>query len=177
MKTMKFFSQTRLFLISVLFITALLSSCKKDEDPEYVGTWIITESEQLGGYTIEYKEAMTLTENSFSDLYQYKHPIKNEWLGVFGVKGTFNLSGKIMNITITEIGESAKDVNEMPTGVMTYYKDGTTRFTELLTENEMVKTFKVEYTVVGNTLTFKIDMNSDGDYTDADDDITVYTKQ
>lgn len=165
-------------LAIVSFVLVFVSSCKKDEvDPAYVGTWVASESYTEDGVTIEMKDQMTFTKNSFVNLAKLKNPLTNVWIDMVGMKGDISVSGDEMQVVINEFGYTAIDlISEMPTGNIVYYKEGDSEFTALLAEMEMTRSFKSEFVITSNKLTLKTDNNEDGDYNDVDE-TTVYTKQ
>ncbi len=177
MKTMKSLNQSGLLIIS-LFVFSLLSSCKKDNvNPDYVGTWVATGTINLSNMTMDYKDVITFSTSSFEDIGKVKNPVTSAWLDFVGLKGSMTVNGNVMDITLTDAGITTFDaVTGLPTGTLVYYKDNQSEFSTILTQSGMKKTFQSEYSISGNNLTLKTDLNNDGDYTDANE-TTVYTKQ
>lgn len=169
------------FLRSVILLTLLVSvfsSCKKDDpDPDYVGTWVVLGTYNDGDQTIEMKESITFSKNSFTQKRQLKNPVNSAWLDFTGIKGTFTVADKKMNITITEAGMSSiSSITGLPTGQIEYYKSTDDVFTDLLELFELTATFQSEYVVAGSEITIKIDYNNDSDYND-DGEVITYTRQ
>jgi hypothetical protein len=168
------------FVKSLLFIALVavaFTSCKKDDpDPEYVGNWFTTGKTQIDGNVREFKELITLTKTTYSDLLQIKDPEKNEWIDYLGFKGTMTITGLKLNVTLNEAGLSTFDIAENPTGEIKYYKRGDQFFTQFMEYIEMPETLEGEYQVDGNELTLKSDLNDDGDYID-EGETTTYTRQ
>jgi hypothetical protein len=156
----------------------LLSSCKKDGDvnPDYVGTWISYEIVTEDGITMNIKDIMTFTKEGFNDLGQIYYPSEGKYMDVTKMYGTISVNGNIMNVKITEIGISRLNMNEIPTGTIVTYKEGSSQYNQLFIQTGQPKSFESEYVVLGNKMTIKTDNNNDGDYTDANE-TTVYTKQ
>lgn len=162
-------------------VLIFISSCKKDEPatpkvdptaPNYVGTWIAIEPITAD---IQMKDIITLTETSFTDLGQIGLSA-NLWVDYISMKGSISVNGKLMTVTITDLGLTSFNSLNIPTGVITSYKTGSAGFEDLITQSGQPKIFNSEYSVSGNQLTLKTDLNADGDYLD-ESETTVYTKQ
>lgn len=181
MKTLKFFNAFNFMLFNAAILLAF-TSCKKDEvvvekPVDYVGVWVMekTYAPEDGGFTI--KDVINLSKNSFTEVAKVKDDNTNSWIDLVGRKGTFVISNGEMNISLTEAGTTSVDpVSGGPTGNITFYKAGTTEFSDLLTELEMAKDYKALYTVSNNSMTLKADNNNNGSYDDLDE-INTYTKQ
>jgi len=154
------------------------TSCNDDDPvlPDYAGTWSTIDVLTTEEGSVQVKDIMTFTENSFSDLSQFQIS-SNTWTNMFSMGGTMVVTGDIMTVTITEIGvTSFSGVKGLPTGVITSYKKGTPEFDELITDNDQPKTFDSKFTISGNKMTLQTDHNGDGDYLD-EYETSVYTKQ
>ncbi|MCX7986667.1 MAG: hypothetical protein N2662_06995 [Bacteroidales bacterium] len=175
---MKIFNRAFIMAISTILLLTFVS-CEDDEkDPAFVGTWVATDvlyfSEDQNS---EYKDIMTFTSSTFTNIGQVKNPNTNQWKDYVCLKGKISVTGNLLNVTITEIGMTSFDLlTGMPTGTLVYYKDTQSEFSQIMSEFGMDKTFKSEYSVSGNTLTLKTDHNDDGDYND-EGEITVYSRQ
>lgn len=176
MKTKEYFNHARLFLIP-LCIFVLMISCEKDEDnPDYVGKWAVTSSISFDDQIMGYQDIYTFSKSSFSELQQLKDPDTNEWIDLFGLKGSISSDGYLLNFTVNQIGLSTADrITGMPTGNMVYYTDGQVGFSTLMSDLGMEKIFKVEYNVSGNTMTLLYDYNGDEDYND-EGEMVIYLK-
>lgn len=180
MKT-KILNGLNFMLLSATILLAF-TSCKKDEvvvekAVDYVGVWVMekTYAPEDGGFTI--KDVVNFSEHSFTEVAKVKDDNTNSWIDLVGRKGTFTVLNGEMNISLTEAGTTSVDpVSGGPTGNITYYKEGTTEFSSLLTELEMAKNYKALYTVSNNSMTLKADNNNNGSYDDLDE-INTYTKQ
>lgn len=154
------------------------SSCKDDDPvlPDYAGTWITVKTvPSQSGYT-QVKDLLTFTEKSFMDLKQ-EQTADNKWTDLESVQGSMTVYGNVMNVTVTEIGISSYSMlTDLPTGVITSYKKGTTEFDALITKMDQPKTFESKYSITDNKMTLQIDSNADGDYLD-EFETSVYTKQ
>lgn len=169
-----FFKAATLLAILVIFI----SSCNKKDNqihPDYVGTWMSTDTISTDYGNTSIKDLMTLTETSFSDLRQIQIPITLSWLDFTNLKGTLSANGNLINIKVTEAGTSLNMLTNLPSGKITSYKEGTPEFDSLLSLAKLSQTFKSEYSVSGNKLTLKTDYNNNGKY--EANETTVYTRQ
>lgn len=174
----KSLTMLRSFVFMTLLVT-LVASCKKDDDddPDYVGTWVVLGTSSDGETTLEMKDVMILSKGSFNEKIQVKNPTNNVWLDYMGMKGTMSVNGPKMDITVTEVGlSSLNPVSGVPTGVITYYKSTDAEFNQLIEGFGMQTTFQSEYAVAGNEITIKTDYNADADYND-EGETTTYTRQ
>lgn len=155
-----------------------ISSCKDDEPvlPDYAGTWVTVETVASNGKYVQVKDIRTFTETSYTELVQ-KQLSDNNWIDYVSVKGTLSVFGDMMTVTVTEMGASSYSmVTNLPTGVITYYKKGTSEFDVLVSQMDQPKTFESKFSVSGNKMIIQTDLNSDGDYLD-EMETSVYTKQ
>lgn len=154
------------------------SSCKKDDVviPDYVGTWVTVETVASNGKYVQVKDIRTFTENGFSELVQ-KQLSDDNWIDYVSVKGTLSVFGDMMNVTVTEMGASSYSmVTNLPTGVITYYKKGTSEFDVLVSQLDQPKTFESKFSVSGNKMIIQTDLNENDNYLD-EKETSVYTKQ
>jgi hypothetical protein len=178
MKNLKFRKMLKLaFVLTV--IVMISTSCKKDDEvsPDYVGTWIATESssETTGGSQTQ--EIITFTTNEVYNLIKMSGATAGVWVDYASMKGTISVSGNKMSVTVNELGISPFDqITGLPTGAITSYKAGSSTFDILMGKSGQNKIFTSEYSVSGNKLTLKSDNNDDGDYLD-EGESTVFTKQ
>ncbi len=165
MSIIKLASYAFLF-ISVFAI--LFSSCNPDSitpDPDYVGTWVGTYSDNLLGES--YKETRTLTNSTFVDLTQLYDPTSSKWIDYIKMAGSISTKGDTMIFKLTEYGiTSYNDVAQNYTGLITSYKEGTSGFVTLCSSMGQPKTFYYLFSVSGNKLISKLDLNDDGDFID-----------
>ena len=179
-KIIQFYTLATFLAIAVIFS----SSCKdddKNDNPnnlDYVGTWIAMNSISTDYGDTESKDIITLTETSLTDLIQILIPIPVDfWMDYASLKALISVNGNLIDVNVTEVGITSIDMSAVfPIGEMTIYKEGTADFDKLLSDTNQSKIFKMEYTVAGNKLTLKTDINKDGDFLD-DKETRVYTKQ
>jgi hypothetical protein len=166
-----------LFLILLLTLTF---SCKKDDsddDPSYVGVWTALGTITAVDTAFEAKEVLTLGTNDFELRRQLKNPLNSSWLDLMGMKGTFTVTDSVLNITVTEVGQSTlSSVTGLPTGQIEYLKISDDGFSELMKLYDLPPTFASKYSVVTDHLTVKTDYNNDKDYMD-EGEIMVYSRQ
>ncbi|MGQ8335910.1 hypothetical protein ACUNWD_05115 [Sunxiuqinia sp. A32] len=169
---------SRLALITLAF--TFIVSCSKDDsdnNPDYVGTWVAEYTETQDDVTLDAKEVLTLTENSFIDEGMIKYPVLNVWIKYFEIEGELSVSGNKINVFPNKIGIISIDEE---TGWlaedMTYYNYEDGEFDVLLEEFEFEESTEIEYRVDGNKLTMMQDYNMDGDFDDEDEQV-VYTRQ
>lgn len=166
-------------LMVLLVLTAAFTSCKKDnkdeeQNADYVGTWSSgsddSSTSQNGNIQI-----LTLTKNNFDAMVKTKND-QGQWVNSFALKGTMTVNGNKMNVHISQFGSSINPLTREQTNTMTYYNEGSLIFETLMASSGREKDFQSEYSVSGNKLTLKTDMNNDGNYSDADESM-VYTRQ
>ena len=173
MKNFKWLTKSFL-MISVFFVFS--SSCKKENtiNPDYVGTWSIVDANSQGE---QYKDNITFSKDGFLELGQLYGVSTNKYIDYIKLKGTISVNGSRMSFKVTEIGATSFDYNTgKPTGIIVSYKEGSSQFDNLILQTQQIKSFDLEYNVLGNKLSIMSDHNNDGDYTDANE-TTVYTRQ
>jgi hypothetical protein len=172
---MKLYSLLFTALCMVIFF---ITACEKEEDvPDYVGTWIATGSFTEEEVTLEMKDILTLKTSSLTEVLQIKNPLTDNWLDYLGLKGSLTVSDNTMSIVLNELGMSSFDMmTGMPTGNITYYSKEQNEFDQLISESGMPETYSAQFSVSGGSLTFKVDINEDGDFDD-EGEVTIYTKQ
>jgi len=159
-------------LVIILFLIGIfINSCKKDDQPDYAGSWYNIEEEEDGTT----RTLVNLSESSFEILIQLQNPDDNKFISFAGVKGGLSVSGDIMTLNITHVGFS--DFNPetlMPTGKIEWIDSGNEDFEDTLNEILEINktTLKTKYIVNGNILKLNIDLNENGNYTD-DEDLEV----
>jgi len=166
--------KTKVWFLLLAFIVVIIA-CEDDEGEnldevipdELIGNWevIITD----GG--VEFKKTLTLTKDEFIRLDLEKD--NNEWYADEGFKGTCTVSGNELTLTFTHWGFSDYDEVTQTYGDYIWYGSGTAEYDYMIAFLEGA-TFKAEYSVSGNQLTYKWDENRDGIY--SAEETTVYEK-
>jgi len=180
MKTTKLLFRTALFAFVSISVLSV-SSCKKDDDKDstptdFLGTWVTEQTVPTDLGDLQVRDIITFTSTSFTEVAKILDESSDEWIDFIGRKGKIVVKKGSMDVTLTEAGTSELDENGVPTGVITYYKDGTAEFTQILQFMEMEKQYKALYTVTGSSMTLKADNNNNGSYDD-EDEVHVFTKQ
>jgi hypothetical protein len=178
MRSFKLFSYAK-FLAAASILSLTFYACDKDDDdkdPAYVGVWSRTETIYIDTLTLDFKDVLTLTKNTFTDIGKVQNPDTDEWIDLMGMKGTLSASGNNLDVSLTEIGLSDFDTEGIPTGDIVYYNTQDEEFDALLYELDQEGNFDAAYSVAGNQLTIKIDDNNDGDVLD-DGETQVFTKE
>jgi hypothetical protein len=177
MKTLRFKNYSKILAITVLMVIAI-SSCKKDDSDGpavYVGEWITHRTINSEGTSVNIKDVIKFKESSFTEVASMQDPETNKWIDIMGRKGDFTIDGEEMDVTITSVGFTTEDADGLPTGIIQYYKDGTSEFYDLLSSMEMSQDYTAEYKVKGDKLTLKADNNNNGSY-DEEDEVNVFTR-
>lgn len=180
MKTSKLLFRSALFVfVSIALLS--VSSCKKDDDDDktptdFLGTWVAEETVPTDLGDLQVRDIVTFTPTNFTEVAKIYDESSDEWIDFIGRKGNIVVHTGSMDVTLTEAGTAELDDLGNPTGAITYYKDGTQEFTQILEFLEMEKNYKALYTVSGSTLTLKSDDNNNGSYDD-EDEVHVFTKQ
>ena len=169
-----------LFKVLIVFPVSLFifnTSCKKDDSPEYVGTWVgekyYPAGGGYGGYAA-FKDILTINETSYLNILQ-KQISGGKWDNYESIEGSLSTDGSIMNLTISEL-RSYYYIFEAPRENVEIYKKEDANFETILLNKGKQKSFSWEYNVSGKKLTIKIDNNKDGDFSDLNETIE-YTKQ
>lgn len=177
MKKVKFPSLITFVIVGFVIV---FSSCKKENvtnSPNYVGTWVGTYSSTLLGVTVYYKETRTLTNNTFVDLTQKLDTVSSKWIDFVKMSGSIAISEDTMFFKLTEYGITSFDPQtNKPTGQITIYKENTSGFETLCNTMGQPKYFYFLYSVTGNKMISKIDLNEDGNFTD-ENEMLELTKQ
>ncbi len=169
------------FFAIVSIVILFVSSCDKDDDEDstptdYLGTWVTEQTVPTDLGELQVRDIITFSPTTFTEVAKILDESTNNWIDFIGRKGNIAVGKGSMDVTLTEAGTTGLDDLGNPTGVITYYKDGTTEFDQVLQLMEMEKQYKAIYTVSGNTMTLKSDNNKNGSYDD-EDEVHVFTKQ
>jgi hypothetical protein len=166
-------------IITVCLALLLITACEEDEPeviPDYVGSWSTSWAYIDEGDTMEVKEIMTLTADTYTDITQLRSYPNGTFIDFYGLKGTFTVSGYTMSIDIKQIGLTTADGEGNPTGNLIYYKEGDPEYFTLVSELGQPDDFDADYSIAGDFMTFLVDWNEDGDFYDAGE-LTIFTRQ
>lgn len=156
-------------LFVTFFIFIFVFSCKKDDQPEYAGSWYYLE-EDSDGYN--YRMLFNLSENSFEIWFQVQNPADNKFLNAAGIKGNLTVNDDIMTFKITQAGVSSySSITGLPTGNIEWFTSDDEIFEEIIYELLSIENSiaKAKYTLNGNKLTLYVDLDENGSYNDEDD--------
>jgi tRNA(His) 5'-end guanylyltransferase len=146
----------------MLMGTALFTACEKDEDnPDYVGTW---EYSEMG-----FKQTIELKKSSFKSTASMA--VGDVEVKFQDMEGDLSVDGQNVTITFTKITEYFDD-NFQELDSPNVITDEATIMEYMGTESTTVEG---EYSVSGDQLTLKTDMDGDGEY-DGEDEVQVLTK-
>jgi hypothetical protein len=180
MKTLRFFNYAKLLgMTAIAFL--VVTSCKEDDNDDqpddYIGVWVTERTELTEDGYIEIQDIVDFSANSFVETASMKDPDTDTWIDIVGRKGKIKVVNGAMDVSLTEAGYTSVDEEtEFPTGIIVYYKAGTSEFANLLVELEMSKDYKALYTVSEDELTLKADNNNNGSFDD-EDEVNVFIRQ
>lgn len=172
----------RTLLLLSVFLGALLvfTSCEDDDKggdvPDYVGTWVNSYIDEVT--SLPTKETLTLTVNTFEQVTSIQNPLNSNWYDVGGLKGTMEVDGQNMTITVTSAGYAEISFEPgLSIGTFDWYDEGTPKFDELIDEYANGETsLNGNWSIDGNQLSVGIDGEDENETVDPEE-ITVYTKQ
>ena len=178
MSNFKLVLYSKLVLLITVFVVFCLS-CKKENtvspDQQYVGIWVGDYSDLFLGSN--YKETRTLTNSTFVDLTQLYDSSSAKWIDYIKMAGTISIKNDTMIFKLTEYGITSYDnVTSKPTGEITSYRKGTSGFETLCTSMLQPSTFYFLFSISGNKMLSKLDLNEDGDFNDDNESLEL-TKQ
>ena len=136
----------KIILASLILVSFIMTSCEKEGDtPNYVGTWTMQQSLEIGGFESNVENIVVLTESRI----EMTSAIVLDGLNMpaFGMKGDLNASATKFTISPTTVGTG----NE--SGGMDWINSDDERWSEDLSKMEMEESFEAVYLVVGNKLT------------------------
>lgn len=163
---MKAFFKFLVLIAGVISISAF-NACSKDDDnednPEYVGTWIQTETQG----EVSYRLVLTLSKTEF--VHSTQIGSGNTFMDVEGERGTISVDEDEITAKTTSIGEYNYTTNKF-----VWYNEGTDEFEENY-PNAASQISIIKYSVSGNQITLIFDEDEDGVY-EAEESM-VYTRQ
>ena len=136
----------KIILASLILVSFIMTSCEKEGDtPNYVGTWTMQQSLEIGGFESNVENIVVLTESRIEMISDIVLDGLN--MPAFGMKGDLNASATKFTISPTTVGTG----NE--SGGMDWINSDDERWSEDLSKMEMEESFEAVYLVVGNKLT------------------------
>jgi hypothetical protein len=136
----------KIIIASLILVSFIMTSCEKEGDtPNYVGTWTMQQSMDLGGFESTLENTVVLTESRI----EMTSDIVLDGLNMpaFGMKGDLNASATKFTISPTSVGTG----NE--SGELDWINSDDEQWSEVLTQIEMEESFEAVYLVVLNNLT------------------------
>jgi hypothetical protein len=162
-----------LILIVSLF-TILTSSCELlRKDPDYIGSWQVTE--KITGNSLVYNTTRTLnlTKKTYEEIYIIQRENSSTISAIIGTRGSLGLTHANLVFTLEEIGTCAPDESDVCTGDVQWYGEGTQYWQDNIPYFQ--KKVLGEYKVNETTLRLTRDLNNDGDIEDTGEDVTFET--
>lgn len=165
-------------LLSMLVIFS--SSCKKDDEDtsDYAGTWITakTVAGSSGFVLVDY--SLTLTDHAFTETFLTSVGMYSKPSRFVTMEGSVvSLPGNIMKLVVRKVSHSTYNsdtsVASEPYETFTF-EDQNFGF-EFEGIGMSTSNHKIEYEIINNQLTIKVDYNRDGIY--AENEKSIYTKQ
>lgn len=169
-----------LIIPSFMFFLLIHSSCDKESDavPDYVGKWVIEILVPTASGFATFTDSLDLKDDTFVETfrgscypsYQCYKFVTNE-----GIVSAEDNSIMLVPTKIIETFYYDFDMKNIDFSLTYTNKDEnfSSSLEGLVLE---ISNHKMEYSIVGNTLTLKADKNNDGDYSDIFETI-VYTRQ
>jgi len=174
----KYFSSFVLF--ASLFLPAMLGlfSCSnKDNNPPYVGNWLMYGNTSRGDSVYLTKALLTLNVSNFGYIQQIRNNATGAWLNYVGQTGYLAVTGNSLKIQFTSLGIAPIDsLTGYPNGIITYYGPSDSTFTTLLNSIGGNVDLNGSYSISGNELTLKIDLNNNGSTNDPGE-TSIYIRQ
>jgi hypothetical protein len=136
----------KIIVASLILVSFMMTSCEKEGDtPNYVGTWIMEQSLDLGGFESTLENTLVLTESRIEMTTDIVVDGSN--VPTFGMKGDLNASATKFTISLTSVGTG----NE--SGGLDWINSDDEHWSEVLAQVEMEESFEAVYLVVLNKLT------------------------
>lgn len=155
-------------LISI--IAFIISSCESlRKDPDYVGTWQFIEQINIDDLVYNTTRTLIFTKNSYRETYSIQRDNSAIISAIFGTAGTFIMTHSTLIFELEELGTCELDESEICTGNILWYGGGTQYWTDNIPYFE--RTVTGVYEVTGSSMHLTRDLNGDGDYNDAGEDI------
>lgn len=147
-------------LVCILAYSAMTTSCAKDADPAYVGSWYLIDSSKKTS-ELTYKTIITLREGSYDIALSSKHDTASSFTDYDVRKGRLDVFAESMTMRLDSYSFAVPDTTVLTTLTR---KDSTYR--ETLEDRSIDTLLNYKFYVVQNKLT----LNSEGKK-------IVYTKQ
>lgn len=119
------------FSLVLLAGSVFLDSCESlKDDPEYVGTWLFTETITTDNLVYNTTRTLKLTKRTFEEIYVIKRENSGIISAIFGMSGDIRTSHTSYIFNLKELGTCIRDELEMCTEEVAFYGPGTSHFDE-----------------------------------------------
>lgn len=160
--------------LSLPLLFFLLPSCEKGStDTRYRGTWISNDTILADQTSYITSRTLTLTENSYAEVYIISRESTGAIVMVLGLKGGLSVDDNRLTFKLKELGTCVRDDTERCTDEVAWYGSDTSYYTENIDFFRL--TVEGEFEVDGESLLLTRDMNGDGDSEDTGEDL-VFTR-
>lgn len=165
----------RSILLACAGVLLLLPSCSKDSNsPAWATKWVLYDTETFNNATYDTRQLLDLHETSFVSSNDVN--LDGTWKTFARMEGTLKETSGKFSLHVSKLGMSSFDLNGLPTGQVTMYNSGTSEFNQILDMMGMPEEFDAYYTLSGNSIVLSLDLNLDGDTTDADEGNQTFVK-
>lgn len=156
--------------LSLPLLFFLLPSCEKGStDTRYRGTWISNDTILADQTSYITNRTLTLTENSYAEVYIISRESTGAIVMVLGLKGGLSADDNRLTFKLKELGTCVRDATERCTGEVAWYGSDTSYYIENIDFFRL--TVEGEFEVDGESLLLTRDMNGDGDNEDTGEDL------
>jgi len=161
------------FCLALPLLSVLLPSCEKSGDTRYRGTWISNDIILADQTSYVTSRTLTLTENSYTEVYVISRESTGSIVMVLGLKGSLSVKNNRMTFKLKELGTCIMDDSEKCTGDVAWYGPDTSYYTENISFFRL--TVQGEYEIDDESLLITRDMNGDDDCEDTGEDL-IFTR-
>ena len=162
------------------FILMIHSSCDHDKDvmPDYVGKWVIEIPVPTATGFATFRDSLDLKDDTFVETFRGSCYPSYQCYKFVTNEGIVSAEDNSIMLVPTKIIETFYyDFDMKNIDISLTYTNKDENFSSNLEGLVLeISNHKMEYSIVGNTLTLKADKNNDGDYSDYFETI-VYTRQ
>lgn len=163
-------SFNRIYLLFVLIITAVITSCRSSgEDPLYVGTWQYSATittDDLVFYTIR---TLKLTKSTYEETYLIRRESSGMISGIIGTRGELVPAHTMLTFQLNALGTCVKDELDACTENVVWHSEGSPYWVDNIQffKSEVGGEIEADET----TLWLKRDLNMDGDFEDPGEEV------
>jgi len=158
----------------LLSVILLMTSCEKNKDPLYVGTWEYKTKVYSGDLTFNTTRTLILTKNTFQEVYFIQLDNSPTISSILGIKGDLSVKSNKMTFKLNSVGECVKDSENKCTDNVAWFDKGTPTYNTYI--QFIRESFTAEFEAGDDYLWLVRDMNNDGDTEDTGEDIEFERK-